>query len=221
MAHSTIEAAKQRSRARKLELLTRYLLPLASETLLDVGASNKSYAPSDNYLEQHYPWPSRITALGLPPMDEFRARYPDVTVVEGDGRRMPFDPDQFDLVHSNAVVEHVGGPEDQRRFVSECVRVGRRGMLTTPNRWFPIELHTRLPFVHYLDYRAFDWCARLVGKPWAQHSRGYITFVSPRALRVWALESGAQDATVLGLGAVIPVQWLLFWAKDGALRGRH
>ena len=40
------------------------------------------------------------------------------------------------------MIEHVGGEEEQRRFVAEVLRVGRRAFITTPNRWFPIEVHT-------------------------------------------------------------------------------
>jgi hypothetical protein len=70
--------------------------------------------------------------------------------VQADGRSLPFDDRAFDVVHSNAVIEHVGPLDEQRRFVSELVRVAAAGFITTPNRWFPIEAHTRLPLVHWL-----------------------------------------------------------------------
>ena len=48
------------------------------------------------------------------------------------------------------MIEHVGGRDRQRQLVSEAIRVGRRVFITTPNRRFPIEVHTRLPLVHWL-----------------------------------------------------------------------
>jgi hypothetical protein len=58
----------------------------------------------------------------------------------------------------------------QQAFVREALRVGRRVFLTTPNRWFPIELHTRLPLVHWLPKplaaRAYD----LARMPWAKEN---------------------------------------------------
>ena len=69
---------------------------------------------------------------------------------QGDACALPFPDGAFDVVHSNAVIEHVGGRERQEAFVREALRVGRRVFLTTPNRWFPIEVHTRLPLVHWL-----------------------------------------------------------------------
>ena len=63
---------------------------------------------------------------------------------------MPFADNSFDLVVSNAVIEHVGGLQ-QRCFLQESVCVARKDVFfTTPNRWYPIELHTLLPFIHYL-----------------------------------------------------------------------
>jgi hypothetical protein len=74
-----------------------------------------------------------------------------VTTVQADGRELPFEDGQFDLGFSNAVVEHVeGGRADQRRFVGELCRVAERVMVTTPNRYFPIDPHSLLPFVHWL-----------------------------------------------------------------------
>ena len=84
---------------------------------------------------------------------------------------MPFADGAFDVVYSNAVIEHVGGRERQEAFVREALRVGRRVFVTTPNRWFPIEVHTRLPLVHWLPEgpagRAYD----LAGKSWARENR--------------------------------------------------
>jgi hypothetical protein len=73
--------------------------------------------------------------------------------VAGDGRRLPFRDGAFDVVFSNSVIEHVGGPESQRRFAREAARVGRRYWIQTPNRWFPVEQHLLTPLIHWLPQR--------------------------------------------------------------------
>jgi len=76
------------------------------------------------------------------------------TLLRGDGKRLPFADHCFDVVVSNAVVEHIGGPEEARRFVLESLRVAKDLVVhTTPNRWFPIETHTRRPLMHWLPRR--------------------------------------------------------------------
>jgi SAM-dependent methyltransferase len=144
-----------RSRERKLELFLRELSPTAETSVLDVGADELGFGDGDgcgtlNFFEERYPWPERITALGLHDGTGFRERYPHIPYVQGDACALPFEDGAFDVVFSNAVIEHVGDRERQRRFVSEALRVGRRVFLTTPDRRFPVEVHTRLPLVHWL-----------------------------------------------------------------------
>lgn len=141
--------------------------------MLDVGADELGFGQGGgcstlNFFEELYPWPARVTALGLHDGSAFRARYPGIAYVQGDAVALPFEDGAFDVVFSNAVIEHVGGHESQRRFVAEALRVGRRAFITTPNRRFPIELHTRLPVVHWLPERASSHVYGAVGKDFAR-----------------------------------------------------
>jgi SAM-dependent methyltransferase len=164
------DAISLRSRQRKLRLFLDELNPTAESSVLDVGADELGFGDYDggcatmNFFEEHYPWPEQITALGLHDGAGFRVRYPGIEYVQGDACALPFADGQFDVVFSNAVIEHVGGRERQRRFVSEAIRVGRRVFLTTPNRRFPVEVHTRLPVVHWLPDAISHRVYRVAGK---------------------------------------------------------
>ena len=98
---------------------------------------------------------------------------------------------------SNAVVEHVGDRERQSRFVSEALRVGRSVFLTTPNRWFPVEVHTRLPLVHWLPERAAHRAYDLAGRPWAKENH----LLGPRDLR--ALFPAERAVAIHNLGLTL------------------
>jgi len=142
-----------RSRERKLQLFLELFHPGPDTTVLDVGVTNAPFGggSSDNFFEALYPWPAQITGVGHTELDRFVAAFPDVRAVRADGRELPFADGAFDVGFSNAVVEHVaGGRDGQRSFVHELCRVARRVFVTTPNRWFPLEVHTLLPFVHWL-----------------------------------------------------------------------
>ena len=73
-----------------------------------------------------------------------------VDLVGADGLSLPFADRSFDIAFSNSVIEHVGSLPAQRRFAQEIARVGRSYWVQTPNRTFPIEMHTMMPGVHFL-----------------------------------------------------------------------
>jgi 2-polyprenyl-3-methyl-5-hydroxy-6-metoxy-1,4-benzoquinol methylase len=79
----------------------------------------------------------------------------------GDGCKTAFASGEFDIVFSNSVIEHVGGVERQKEFAAECMRCGRGFFVQTPNKWFPLDTHTLLPFAHWLPQRFFKKLLRL------------------------------------------------------------
>jgi SAM-dependent methyltransferase len=188
-----VDAVSLRSRRKKLRLLLEELRPSAETTVLDVGADELGFGECDgcgtlNFLEEMYPWPERITALGLHEGTGFRARYPAIRYVQGDACALPFEDGAFDIVFSNAVVEHVGDRSRQRALASEAVRVGRKVFVTTPNRWFPVEVHTRLPLVHWLPDSLAHRAYRALGKEFATEnnllSRRELASLFPGRVRI-------------------------------------
>jgi SAM-dependent methyltransferase len=196
-----VDEVSLRSRRRKLRLFLEELRPTADTSVLDVGVDELAFGEGGgcgtlNFFEEHYPWPERITALGLHDGSGFRARYPGIRYVQGDACALPFADGEFDVVFSNAVIEHVGGRERQRQLVAEAVRVGRRVFITTPNRLFPVEIHTRLPVVHWLPDRIAHSVYRSTGNDFATE----IRLLSRRSFR--ALFPGRVRIVNLGLTLV-------------------
>lgn len=187
------DAISLRSRQRKLRLFLDEMQPTGETTVLDVGADELAFGEGGgcgtlNFFEELYPWPDRVTALGLHDGTGFRERYPAIRYVQGDACALPFADGEFEVVFSNAVIEHVGGRERQRRLVLEALRVGRRVFLTTPNRRFPVEVHTRLPFVHWLPdavaHRAYDLAGKGFAKELDLLSPGTLASLFPGRVRV-------------------------------------
>jgi ubiquinone/menaquinone biosynthesis C-methylase UbiE len=136
----------------------------AGETLLDVGVTSDTTYESSNYVEAWYPHKDRITAAGIDDASFLETLYPGVSFVNANGLDLPFEDGAFDVAHSSAVLEHVGGRDNQVGFVRELARVARRAVfLTTPNRWFPVEFHTVLPLVHWLPKPVFRGLMRRTG----------------------------------------------------------
>lgn len=55
-----------------------------------------------------------------------------------------------DVVISNATIEHVGNFENQKKMLLNIILLSKKFfIITTPNRWHPIDFHTKLPILHY------------------------------------------------------------------------
>ncbi|HZG35573.1 MAG TPA: class I SAM-dependent methyltransferase [Gaiellaceae bacterium] len=192
------DAVSLRSRRRKLDLFLETIGPTPATTVLDVGVDDFGFGEAGaaahggcatlNFFEQHYPWPDQVTALGQHAGDRFRERYPRTAYVQGDALDLPFPDGSFDVFYSNAVIEHVGPRDVQRRFVDEALRVAGRVFVTTPNRWFPVEVHTRLPLVHWLPEPAAHRVYDTLRKPWAKENHllgpGELARLFPQEVRV-------------------------------------
>jgi ubiquinone/menaquinone biosynthesis C-methylase UbiE len=134
------------------------------DTIVDVGATSDRTYEHSNYLEAWYPYKHQVTAVGIDDASFLEELYPGVSFQQADGRALPFADNCFDFAHSSAVIEHVGSRAKQVQLLAELWRVCRKGLfLTTPNRWFPIELHTVMPLIHWLPAPAFRRALRAIG----------------------------------------------------------
>lgn len=183
------------NRRRKYQSFLEFLAPQPETTLLDVGFTEKEYSDTDNFLEKNYPYQDKITALGMEAPRQFSERYPQIKAVVYDGRKFPFSDKQFDIVWSNAVLEHVGAHAAQVAFLKEIKRVGRRAFITTPNKNFPIEVHTRSLFLHFLPKNLFDRYLRFVGQGWA--AGDYMHLLTRWELERILEEAGIKDYRII------------------------
>jgi SAM-dependent methyltransferase len=152
------------SRRRKLELFYETMQPAPRMRVLDLGAEIESDTGDCLQFIDKYPWKDKITAANIDP-DPVRLiaqRHPEVEAVVADALKLPWPDTYFDIVYSNAVIEHVGQLEDQKQMASEIMRVGKQWFVTTPNRWYPFEFHLRLPFVTWLPGQAYLKVGRVV-----------------------------------------------------------
>lgn len=204
-------AFSARSRKKKYAQFIEHLNPNSHDTIIDIGVNTTEYSPSDNYLEKYFPHQKNITAIGTDDGSSFESFYPDATYVRADGKNLPFSENAFDIAYSNAVIEHVGSGEQQSQFLREMYRVGKKGYLTTPNRYFPIELHTRLPVLHLiLSKKIFDAFLRCIGKSWATGE--YMTLLSEKELRSLIATAGISHYKLfhnrfLGLTMTFTIIW--------------
>ncbi len=122
----------------------------ANSKVLDVGTVSL-LDKNENVFIHQYPFKNNITCLSDQDCSELLKIYPDIKIFVGDGRNLEFNDNTFDVVHSNATIEHVGSSSNQFLLIKELIRVSKKYVfLTTPSRFFLFDLHTKYPLLHWL-----------------------------------------------------------------------
>ncbi|WP_394808254.1 class I SAM-dependent methyltransferase [Nitrosomonas sp.] len=140
-----------------------YNLCSGTEKILDVGVSSErkaAVAASNYFLRTFRLAPEQYTGLAIQNMDGMDRLFPGKQFVQYDGEKFPFDDKSYNMVFSNAVIEHVGDEARQLLFLKEILRVGNIIFFTTPNKFFPIETHTSVPFLHWNNTLFYAWCKK-------------------------------------------------------------
>jgi 2-polyprenyl-3-methyl-5-hydroxy-6-metoxy-1,4-benzoquinol methylase len=124
-------------------------------SILDLGSTSDISSSSNAFLG-FFSAPTIISVSDQDITRETRDKFPHVEFIKGDALQLNLESASFDLVFSNAVLEHVGDSVNIMRFISESLRIAKSEViLITPNRWFPFETHTKLFFFHWLPKKYF------------------------------------------------------------------
>jgi len=190
------------ARRRLCQLFLEVMQPQAGDRVLDVGVSDEVNVES-NMLEQVYPHRENLTCASLTDGAAIRRAYPGVQHVQVTPHQpLPFADKTFDIVYSNAVLEHAGSAEQQRFFLSELCRVARRRFVAVPNRLFPVEHHTCLPVIHYLPKATFRRLLRGTRYDVWSHEEN-LNYISAAELRaLWPGEAPVITYSGIGFGAL-------------------
>ena len=153
-----------KSRIEKFSKFNKYFAFDHNTSILDIGAEIRHTDKCLPELIDSYTWKNNITALNINKkhIDRVKKKYPEIKAIVGDACNLPFNDKSFDIVFSNAVIEHVGNFEKQILMAKEVMRVGKSWFITTPYHWYPFEFHLRLPLVTWLPFQGYLSAGQLI-----------------------------------------------------------
>jgi len=166
--------------------------------ILDIGSTSDTGKSSNAFL-YFFPKSKIISISDQVIKNETKLKFPNVDFVLGDGLSLNYPSNKFDLVFSNAVLEHVGKYENVKKFILEAYRVSREDViLITPNRWFPLETHTKIVLLHWLPKQVFRKFIRLLGMDFFSKEEN-LNLLSCRDLKKILASTGIQGYKIQNL----------------------
>jgi ubiquinone/menaquinone biosynthesis C-methylase UbiE len=157
------------NRRKILKIFDTVITVKKKDLVLDVGTSPLDIK-SENIFLKKFKKHKKLTCLSNQDLKLIKKKFINFSYVIGDARKMKFKDNSFDVVHSNATIEHVGTNQMQLKFISECLRVSRQFVfITTPNKYFPVDFHTKIPFLHWLLHSIFNFILKLLGDNFFRH----------------------------------------------------
>ena len=134
------------------------------KSILDIGTT-PSLDEEQNVILTKTIDNKNITCISNQDCQILSQKYPHINeFVIGNAVKMNFKNDAFDIVHTNATIEHVGSYQNQISLIRETVRVSKKYVfIQTPNRFYPIDFHTTLPLIHCLPKKIHRKILKFLG----------------------------------------------------------
>ena len=133
-------------------------------SLLDIGTT-PSLKKEHNIILQQTSNNKNITCLSNLNCNVLKKKFPNIKkFIISDGKKTNLKKNNYDIVHSSATIEHIGKKQNQILFVKECLRLGKKYIfISTPNRYYPIDFHTKIPIIHWLPRKIHRNILRFFG----------------------------------------------------------
>jgi len=167
---------------KKMYKIFQDYIPVNEETkILDIGTT-PSLEEHENYLVHQYKWKKNLTCLSNQDCEILQSKYSELTLLRGDAKEVNLADSSFDIVYSNATIEHVGSSTNQINFIKECVRLSRSKIfISMPNRYFPIDFHSKIPLIHMLTKNIHRGILKLFGESFFRYEEN-LNLISKKDL---------------------------------------
>jgi len=153
-----------KKRKEMLELIKKNLIGNQIKDAIDIGSTEDKDNQSSNYIIKNLYHIPKIRSLSNQIInDKFFFENIQKSITE-DFSDNEISNIKSDLVISNATIEHVGSFKNQIKMIQNTILLTKKVfIITTPNRFHPIEFHTKLILLHWLPKKKFRNICKFLG----------------------------------------------------------
>jgi hypothetical protein len=153
-----------RKRLEISNIINNTIKDLQIHDALDVGTTSDDKNTSSNIIIKNIKNIERFKCISDQMIDSdffFKKLQKSITEEFSENELYEFSSD---LVISNATIEHVGSAIKQKKMIENIIKLTKKiFIITTPNRFYPIELHTKIPLLHWLPKPIYRKILEIIG----------------------------------------------------------
>lgn len=148
--YSFIDRIVIKKRKEMCDIINKELFDNSFLDALDIGSTNDLKNESSNYLIKNIKNIRFYKSISNQKIsNNFFLKILEKSITE-DLSSDQIETMSSDLVVSNATIEHVGNFNNQKKMIQNILLLAKKYfIITTPNRYHPIDFHTKLPFLHW------------------------------------------------------------------------
>jgi len=162
--YSFFEKILLKKRREILVLLKEFLNDKEIKDILDVGSTEDDSNESSNYLIKNLGEDKNYKSISDQSItSNFFSKVLKKSITDNFTKN-EIKNFQSDLVISNATIEHVGNFENQIKMCDNVINLSKKYfIIMTPNRFHPLEFHTKIPLIHWLPKKIHRKILKLFG----------------------------------------------------------
>ncbi len=147
-----------------VDIINNHLENYSLSSVLDIGTTNDLENESSNYLVKNI---KNIKIFKSLSNQKIYSKNFQKTLNKSITKELnDHDISTFssDVVISNATIEHVGNVKNQLKKISNTIKLSKKiFIITTPNRYHPIDFHTKIPLIHWFPKKIHRKILSLLG----------------------------------------------------------
>ena len=147
-----------------LSIIKRMIDLKMINSCLDIGTTNDFNKKSSNLIIKNLNEINILKSISTQKID-----FPFFNIILTKSITDNFSNDEInkmssDLVISSATIEHVGNEKNQIKMINNIIKLSKKYLvITTPNRLYPIDFHTKIPLIHWFPKNLHRFILKIFG----------------------------------------------------------